>query len=248
VEVQLSEFQKLIVPQFLSGEIIRVVESQEQIATLQLVDNFDEQLLLEEMIDNSKPPLSASTSGLHYLLSTPFRYPPLKHGSRFGTKNSPGLFYASNTIAMAFTETAFYRFMFIHALKEVFPKKSVTQHTAFTAKYRTNKGLKLHGDKFISYQQQLREAEDYSFTQELGALLRDNNIEAFEFFSARTKKDEINTALFSPKCFSVSSPTRQTQWICETTSEQVSYYSSESNQIYCFKLESFYKDGQLPFV
>jgi hypothetical protein len=61
----------------------RVVESQHQVSTRKLVDTLEEQALLEELIDSAKP--RDTTNGrLHYLLSTPFRYPPLPYGSRFG--------------------------------------------------------------------------------------------------------------------------------------------------------------------
>ena len=54
----------------------RVVESQHQVSTRKLVDSADEQALLEELIDGAKPP-DLTRGRLHYLLFTPFRYPPL---------------------------------------------------------------------------------------------------------------------------------------------------------------------------
>lgn len=71
------------------GELVRVVENQEQIATTALVDDLQEQALLEEMLDDAKPRRRPGTEGLHYLLATPFRYPPLRHGSRFGQRSEP---------------------------------------------------------------------------------------------------------------------------------------------------------------
>ena len=56
----------------IEGEAIRVVESQEQVATNSLVDSLAEQSLLEEMLERSKPPLPADAEGLHYLPATPF--------------------------------------------------------------------------------------------------------------------------------------------------------------------------------
>ena len=38
-----------------------------------LLDEFDEQALLEELLDESKPPVPSECRHLHYLLSTPFR-------------------------------------------------------------------------------------------------------------------------------------------------------------------------------
>ncbi len=72
----------------------RVVESQHQVSTRKLVDSAEEQVLLEEMIDRVKPP-DITGGRLHYLLFTPFRYPPLKHGSRFGGRRERGIWYGS---------------------------------------------------------------------------------------------------------------------------------------------------------
>ena len=72
----------------------RVVEAQHQVSTRKLVDSADEQILLEELIERVKP--ADRTGGRwHYLLATPFRYPPLRHGSRFGGRHEPGIWYGS---------------------------------------------------------------------------------------------------------------------------------------------------------
>ena len=73
------------------------MESQEQVATNRLVATLAEQDLLESMLEASKPPLPKGTARLDYLLATPFRYPPLPHGSRFGGRHEPSLFYAGVT-------------------------------------------------------------------------------------------------------------------------------------------------------
>ena len=72
----------------MSGPTWRVVEAQHVVSTGKLVDAPEEQAALEMLIDSSKPPIPAAEefAGLHYLLSTPFRYPPLRHGSRFSTR------------------------------------------------------------------------------------------------------------------------------------------------------------------
>ena len=85
-----SEFQPLALSPW------RAVEAQHLVSTRKLVDSADEQILLEELIDRAKPP--DRTGGTHhYLLSTPFRYPPLRHGSRFGSRHERGIWYGSET-------------------------------------------------------------------------------------------------------------------------------------------------------
>ena len=86
----------------------RAVEAQHQVSTRKLVDSADEQALLEELIDRAKPP-DMTGGKTHYLLATPFRYPPLRHGSRFGTRHERGIWYGSETRAAVFAEVAYYR-------------------------------------------------------------------------------------------------------------------------------------------
>ena len=59
-------------------------------ATMRLVDSADEQQMLQDMLESSKPPLPPQAIGLHCLLAAPFRYVP-QTGSRFRAVNSPGI-------------------------------------------------------------------------------------------------------------------------------------------------------------
>ncbi len=53
----------------------RAVEAQHRVATLRLVDTLDEQALLAEILEASKPRLPPAYRALHHLLSTPFCCP-----------------------------------------------------------------------------------------------------------------------------------------------------------------------------
>ena len=98
----------------LAGTCWRLVEAQHHVSTLKLVDSVDEQELLEELIETTKPPLPPECRGLHYLLSTPFRYGSVyPTGSRFRRAGlTEGVFYASETPQTAVAEMAFYRLLF----------------------------------------------------------------------------------------------------------------------------------------
>ena len=68
----------------LSGTCWRLVEAQHRVSTLKLVDTVEEQSVLEDLIQNTKPVLPAECAHLHYLLCTPFRYGAVyPAGSRF---------------------------------------------------------------------------------------------------------------------------------------------------------------------
>src|SRR5215510_6980065 len=90
----------------------RAVEAQHQVSTRKLVDTAAEQELLEELIESAKPP-DVTGGRVHYLLSTPFRYPPLRHGSRFGTRHERGIWYGATSLRTLFAEVAYYRLVFI---------------------------------------------------------------------------------------------------------------------------------------
>jgi len=230
----------------LRGDLIRIVESQEQIASSQLVDTLEEQAQLEEMLEPSKPVYPAGTQKRHYLLSTPFRYPPLVHGSRFGSRFEPSLFYASKKISTAFAETAFYRFYFWLGMSQSPPSgKFVTEHTAFTASYYSTKGLKLQDLPFSEYERELTNPSHYKTTQELGGNMRENGIEVFEYVSARDLDKGLNVALFSQNVLTSKKPREQQQWLCETTAEKVSF-SSKSEKIFSYPLASFLVNAKFP--
>src|SRR4029453_729894 len=117
----------------LAGEAWRVVEPQHQVATRKLVDSDAEHEVLEELVEASKPALPGR---LHYLLTTPFRSPPLPHGSRFGTRGEPGIWYGSAQPRTAFAETAYYRLLFLAGTRAALAPLPV-ELSAFRAGYRT---------------------------------------------------------------------------------------------------------------
>ncbi len=235
-----------VVPKPLEGELIRIVESQEQIATNVLVDSLDEQALLEEMLEASKPPTPPGTERLHYLLATPFRYPPLKYGSRFGVRQEPSLFYGSRDLGAALAETAYYRLLFWSGMEEPPPGgRLTTELTSFGAQYRVGQGLILHQGPFLQYAGRISDPQDYTDPQELGRNMRAAGIEGFEYRSARDPEGGINIALYYPNAFSNTQPVWQRSWICETGAAEVSFYSKGYNtQLY--QKAQFLIDGELP--
>lgn len=242
-----AECRERIAPEQLNGELVRVVESQEQVATNSLVDNLQEQELLEQMLEKTKPALPTGTEKLHYLLATPFRYPPLKTGSRFGTRFEPSLFYGSHILTTALAETGYYRFLFWFGMSEPpVSGKFVTQHTVFGAGYKTGHGLKLQNRPFNKYKKQLTSPDNYSDTQTLGTAMRENNIEAFEYRSARDPERGINVALFIPSTLVANQPLYQQQWLCELNAEQVSFYTAKEGKVHSYPLKVYLVKGKLP--
>ena len=234
------------VPGPLVGELVRIVESQEKIATNAIVESLEEQSLLEELLEGSKPARHPAAAGLHYLLSTPFRYPPLRYGSRFGTRYEPSLFYGARDLKPALAETAYYRLVFWSGMKTPPPfGKLTTEHTAFGARYAVETGLRLQKPPFQAYHERLSDPADYSHTQGLGSSMREAGIKAFEYVSARDPENGINIALFHPGAFSCPGPLWQEPWLCETTSESVTFYNKAYGTQH-YLLEVFLVEGRLP--
>src|SRR3954470_13516480 len=96
-----------------SSEVWRVVENQHDTSTRKLVDSLEEHAVLEAILDREKPRVPPDCAEAHYLLSTPFRYPPLRYGSRFGTVSQRSIWYGGEELETALGETAFYRFWFL---------------------------------------------------------------------------------------------------------------------------------------
>ena len=233
----------------ISDDFLRIVESQQQIATTRIVDSLEEQAVLESLLEVTKPRLDEKTSHLHYLLSTPFRYPPLKHGSRFGSRFEPSLLYGSKTVQTALIECSYYRFLFWLGMNEPPPsKKFITEHTLFAGRYYTERGLELQYAPFNRYSNNLTDPQNYSHTQLLGKAMREANIEAFEFHSARDGNNGTNVALFSAAALIVNEPLYKSQWICSTTANNVRFVSRDDNKVYGFNITDFCHDGAFPQV
>jgi len=98
----------------LSGAFRRVVEDQSRNSTRKLLDSDAEQAVLEELLEtHAKLPVPEGFRHLHFLLFTPFRHPPLRNGSRFGTRRERGILYGARKLETAFAEVAPYRLLFL---------------------------------------------------------------------------------------------------------------------------------------
>ncbi len=222
-----------------------MVESQEEVATRTLVDTLAEQAELERLLERTKP-AHQNDLPLHYLLATPFRYPPLPHGSRFGSRFEPSLFYASIDHSALLAETAYYRFVFAAGPVEPFIEPLCTQHTAFSVRYRCDRGLHLEAEPFALFRETLTSPVSYGETQRLGTALRTAAIEAFTFTSARDPVAGRNIALFSPGALADRAPRQQWAWSCETTRSLVTLRRQAAHAVSVFAIDTFLVDGRLP--
>lgn len=197
----------------------RVVEAQHQVSTRKLVDSAEEQALLEELIERVKPP-DLTHGRLHYLLFTPFRYPPLPHGSRFGARNERGIWYGSEDRRTAFAEVAYYRLLFLEGSRASLGMIE-TALTAFTAKIRTAKGVDLVNAPFDAERRAIASPSSYASSQALGASMRSADVEAFRYPSARDVNGGVNVGVFVASVFGNTKPKMFETWHCAASRDRV---------------------------
>ncbi len=232
--------------QVIEGYGFRLVESQETVATMEIVSSLEKQSILENMLDlESKPEYRPGTEHLHYLLSSPFRYPPLKHGSRFGRQFEPSLFYGGASESVTLCESAYYKFYFYHDMEDAPDCNYIqSQHTLFKFRYKTEDGIKLQDSPFDVYEVKLRDPADYRMTQKLGFAMRNDDVKGFEYRSARDRQGNINIALFDTLSLASRKPINERSCLCQVNGDEVIF--SIQRKIIKFYIKQFLVNGSLP--
>ncbi|MEE9345718.1 MAG: RES family NAD+ phosphorylase [Methylococcales bacterium] len=227
--------------------VVRVVESQEQVATMMLVDNSTEQAILEDLLEATKPQPPAQSAAYHYLIKTPFRYPPLRHGSRFGSAAQPGIFYASLQLKTALAECAYYRLYFLSGMQELPEKHLVTEHTTFKVNIDTDAGIALEQKPFKQFTNAISNPVNYAISQQLGSDLRDSGVAVFTYQSARDRLYGLNAGIFTITSIKSRKPHALQEWLCSTAATNVTFVSKLNKETrYSFELEEFLLHGKLP--
>jgi len=234
--------------------IWRIIEDQSRSTTRKLVDTFEEHEVLENLIEQSKPTLKIYDDQqyfdrLHYLLWTPFRYPPLQWGSRFGSKLERSLLYASFDEMTALSEVAFYRLSFLNASDGNIGRKS-TLYTSFVINVKSDKFIDLCLNPFEKHADKISSKTDYKASQKLGKDMREAGIECFKYRSARSPHGGCNIGVFTPKCLKNNNHLEKTfkNIGCFYTKDLVefTYHHKTDHPVVKFDLETFLVDGKLP--
>jgi hypothetical protein len=225
------------------------VEGQHVVSTRKLVDSAEEQEILERLIERVKPrvPRDSEFDGLHYLLSTPFRYPPLRHGSRFGTRARRSLWYGSSRRRTAFAETAYYRLLFLEGTSADLGTVAV-ELSVFRVGLRTSRGIDLGRAPFDRHVETIASPTSYAATQLLGNAMRDDGVQAFRYPSARDNRREPNVGLFTPAAFAARLPETPETWQCVASRQRVELVKKDvfDKRLFVFPREGFEVDGELP--
>lgn len=197
------------------GLIWRMVEAQHTASSMKLVDTDAEQSLLETLLEGSKPaqPTAATAAGLDYLLATPFRYHPLRGGSRFRALTDAGVFYGAQSVRTASAELGYWRWKFLKDAVDL-EKLEPVAHTAFAAEVSTT-AVDLRQAPFSADALAWQHPTDYSATQAFARVAREAGVGAIQYLSARDPDPAWCVALLTPTAFAKLKlqPALQTWWL-----------------------------------
>lgn len=210
-------------------DLWRGVEAQHRVATMRLVDDLEEQALLEQLLEDSKPTLPAHAKGLHYLLFTPFRYSP-DWPSRFRRPDEAGAWYGADDPQTVAAELAYWRWKFVVDSDGLRDAQVVTEHTFFRARF-TGLELDLTLPPWSSQRTTWRHPTDYAPCQEVASAARalEPPVQAMRYESARREGAACN-AVFDVRTLRLPRQPLQQIWICKTTRQRV-LWSHESGSL-----------------
>ncbi|MGM0576465.1 MAG: RES family NAD+ phosphorylase [Myxococcota bacterium] len=233
----------------MEAEPWRVYQSRHVLSTRKLVDTAEEQDVLEGMLEESKPPVPEEARGLHELLHSPFRYPPLWHGSRFGSRSERGIWYGSESVETALAEVAFYRLRFLEDSAADLPGVAL-ELGAYRARVRTEEGVDLAAPRFDAWREVLASPTSYAETQALGRAMRGDGGEAFRFVSARDPDGGVNVGVFEPRALEGTVRPSRRAWYGYVTREVVEYRPkplvAAGPELIRFRRGVFEVEGELP--
>lgn len=178
---------------------------------MKLVDTLDEQALLEEELERTKPPGPPECRRLNYLLSTPFRYGRYPGSSRFRREGySPGVYYASEAVETAVAETVFYRLLFFAESPSTPWPANPLEFTAFEAAFAAGRAIDLVAEPFSAGD--WMHPTDYGSCLDLADAAREAGIELIRYRSVRDPARGANLALLTCSIFVGDRPLRYATW------------------------------------
>lgn len=191
-------------------DLWRAVEAQHRVSTMVLVDTLDEQALLESILDESKPPLASSQRSLHYLLFTPFRYPPLPNGSRFRGPFDPGVFYGAEAIRTACAELGYWRWRLLNDSPQLQSIPPVPQTLFRTAV--AGPAIDLREPPWSERHRQWTDPHDYGPCQQLAREARSDGVQVIRYQSVRDPRPGACAAVLSHAAFVKPVPEESQTW------------------------------------
>lgn len=217
-----------------------MVEAQHRISTDRLVDGIVEQEVLEELIEEVKPPVPTEALGLHHLLRTPFRYGYAK-ATRFRRADErPGIFYASETQRTAVAEAAYWYMRFLAASPRVRLPATTQERLAYRVPVKVERALDLTEPPLVAGRAGWTLREDYEPCQALARQARAIGAQLIRYESVRDPPVGRNAALFDPSAFQQPVPASAGTWHFRFAGHKLTAFAAlPSGERYDFTFEQF---------
>jgi hypothetical protein len=214
----------------------RMVEAQHLVSTAKIVNTRSEQELLEDILEERKPPVPQETADVHYLLFSPFRYETrYPSGSRFRAVHDPGVFYAAETVRTAAAEVGYWRWRFLQdtaGLERLQP----CSFTAFRVPIKTS-CVDLRQPPFDNQASQWQHPTDYSATQAFCRIARAAAIGAILYQSVRDPEQHFCVAVLTPRAFAARKPDSATQTWMLTISAEEAIWMRQGRESFSFRTD-----------
>ena len=215
-----------------SGIFWRGVEAQHIVATMRLVDSLEEQAVLENLLESSKPPLPVPEQPVpqqpahqhpeqperHHLLTTPIRYRS-PFASRFRRAHRVGVWCGAQTLKPAAAEVACWRWRFLVASSGLENSELHTQHTFFQAQV-AGQVIDLGLPPWSTLEAMWTQDRDYSATHDLAAAARAAGVQWLRYPSALEVGGHC-AAVFNAHPLNLQQPHAPQTWHCRTTAHSV---------------------------
>ncbi len=203
-----------------SLQLWRAVEAQHVVSTNVLVDTLQEQAELERLLEAAKPAV-ARPAALHWLLYTPFRYPPLPSGSRFRGPADPGVWYGADAERTACAELGYWRWRFLVASPEL-ESLTARPQSVFRARLR-GVTIDLRLPPFDAARDTWARPDDYAGCQALARQARAAGVAILRYESVRDPQHAGCGAVLKPEAFAAPAPTALQTWLLEVRRERVTW-------------------------
>ena len=211
----------------------RAVEAQHVVSTLRLTNNDpNRQELLERILEESKPAPPANTHKLHYLLATPFRYPPSHHGSRFRLWPDPGVLYSATLRRTACAEMGFWRCQFLRDSPGLTSIPAAAQ-TLFQLG-AIGQGIDLTERRLKKWHQLWTHNSSYTATQALARDARTLDMHWIAYQSVRDPESGLCYAILNPLSLRPRQPIARETWYLTVTTGSAIWQRERERFVFTF--------------
>ncbi len=219
------------------GRAWRAVEAQHRVSTMRLVGNHaGAQELLERILEENKPPVPEECADLPYLLATPFRYRPVKGGSRFRAWPAAGVLYGAEQERTACAELGYWRWRFVQDSEGVKELAAAAQ-TVFSFGY-AGSGLDLREDPLRRWRRVWEDPKDYRGCQELAEEAIRQGEELILYRSVRDGEKGMCVAVLRGKAIRPRRVIEQQTWYLTVTEGGAVWQREQEDLVFRYR-ESF---------